>query len=234
MDAIRRVMRRGANPAVLRLYDATEASRSYGTANVAILLVLDEGERATVDPNMRIVEDECRGGDQLGRTLVGKWLKHRNDVSQLEALISGGLVVDTMEITGPWSKLPAIYAEAVKAIAAVEGTLAASAHLSHSYLDGACLYFTFAGKVDPDAKDQYYRKVWDAGTHAVLGWGGSVSHHHGVGINRARFMHEGLDGGLAVLAGIKDALDPNGILNPGKLGLASPFGPNPFAEAQWP
>lgn len=234
MDACRRIMRRGANPAVLRLYDQTEASRSYGTAGVAILLVLDEGERAGVDPNMRIVEEECRTGDTLGRTLVGKWLKHRNDVSQLEQLITGGLVVDTMEITGPWSKLPAIYSEAVKAIAGVKGTLAASAHLSHSYLDGACLYFTFAGKVDPDRKDHYYRQAWDAGTHAVLGWGGSVSHHHGIGINRARFMHDGLDGGLAVLAGIKAALDPNGILNPGKLGLASPFGPNPFAEPEWP
>ncbi len=32
----------------------------------------------------------------------------------------------------------------------VEGTLAASAHQSHSYPDGGCLYFTFAGKVDAD------------------------------------------------------------------------------------
>ena len=234
MDACRRIMRRGANPAVLRLYDATEASRSYGTAGVAILLVLDEGERATVDPNMRIVEEECRNGDQLGRKLVGDWLKHRNNVAQLEELIGGGLVVDTMEITGPWSKLPAIYSESVKAIANVPGTLAASAHLSHSYVDGACLYFTFAGKVAPDEKDRFYRQVWDAGTNAVLGWGGSISHHHGIGINRARFMKPGLDGGLVVLQAMKDALDPNGILNPGKLGLTSPFGANPFAEPQWP
>jgi alkyldihydroxyacetonephosphate synthase len=234
LDACRRILRRGANPAVLRLYDAVEASRSYGTANVAVLLVLDEGERATVDPNLRIVDEECRAGDNIGRSLVGRWLKHRNDVSQLEKLISGGLVVDTMEITGPWSKLPAIYTEAVKAIANVKGTLAASAHLSHSYPDGACLYFTFAGKVEPDERNDYYRQAWDAGTHTVLRWGGAVSHHHGVGINRGRFMREALGGGLDVLAAVKEALDPNGILNPGKLGLPSKFGDNPFAEAQWP
>jgi len=234
LDACRRIMRRGANPAVLRLYDDVEASRGYGTANVSVLLVLDEGERATVDPNMRIVDEECRAGDNIGRSLVGRWLKHRNDVAQLEKLISGGLVVDTMEITGPWSRLPAIYTEAVKAIANIKGTLAASAHLSHSYPDGACLYFTFAGKVDPDERDAYYRKAWDAGTHTVLGRGGAVSHHHGVGINRGRFMREALGGGLDVLGAVKNALDPNGILNPGKLGLASAFGENPFGQPMWP
>jgi alkyldihydroxyacetonephosphate synthase len=116
---------------------------------------------------MRIVDDECRTGDNLGRSLVGRWLGHRNNVDQLEQLIGGGLVVDTMEITGPWGRLPAIYSEAVKAIAAVDGTLAASAHLSHSYPDGACLYFTFAGKVADDAKDDYYRSV-GCGHRSVL------------------------------------------------------------------
>jgi alkyldihydroxyacetonephosphate synthase len=228
LEACRRILRRGATPAVLRLYDDVESARNYGTSKVHVLLVLDEGERAVVDPTMRIIDDECRSGEHLGRTLVGRWLKHRNDVSALERLIGGGLVVDTMEITGPWSKLPAIYREASDAISAVDGTLAASAHLSHSYVDGACLYFTFAGKVDPDQRDAYYRAVWDAGTRSVLAWGGSLSHHHGVGLNRARFMRDALGGGLDVLGAVKGALDPNGILNPGKLGLASPFGDNPF------
>jgi alkyldihydroxyacetonephosphate synthase len=170
----------------------------------------------------------------LEADLVERWMGHRNDVSALERLISGGLVVDTMEITGPWSALPGIYAEGVAAIQAVPGTLAASAHQSHAYPEGACLYFTFAGKPDADDKDRYYRAVWDAGTRAVLARGGSLSHHHGVGINRARFMTEALGAAHGTLTGIKAALDPNGILNPGKLGLPSPFGPNPFAATTWP
>jgi len=231
LEACRRILRRGATPAVLRLYDAVEADRSYQTGDLAVLLVLDEGEPALVDATIEIVEEECVGARRQDLELVERWMTHRNNVDQLEALISGGLVVDTMEITGPWSRLPAIYEAAVTAIKAVPGTLAASAHQSHAYPDGACLYFTFAGKPAPEGKDDFYRAAWDAGTRAVLANGGALSHHHGVGINRARFMREALGTGLDVLGSIKSALDPNGILNPGKLGLPNPFGPNPFADA---
>ena len=57
--------------------------------------------------------------------------------------------------------------------------------------------------------------------------------YHGVGINRGRYMREALGTGLDTLIAVKQALDPNGILNPGKLGLPNPFGPNPFAEQDW-
>jgi alkyldihydroxyacetonephosphate synthase len=53
--------------------------------------------------------------------------------------------------------------------------------------------------------------------------GGSLSHHHGVGINRGRFLGEALGSAFDVLAATKQALDPGGILNPGKLGLPSPW-----------
>jgi alkyldihydroxyacetonephosphate synthase len=233
LEVCRRILRRGATPAVLRLYDAVEANRSYQTGELAVLLVLDEGQPALVDTTLELVEEECEEGLPLDVELVERWMHHRNDVSQLEQLIGGGLVVDTMEVTGPWAALPDIYAAGVAAIKAVPGTLAASAHQSHAYPDGACLYFTFAGKPDPSDKDAFYRAAWDAGTRAVLERGGSLSHHHGVGINRARFMTEALGAAHGVLAGVKAALDPNGILNPGKLGFDSPFGPNPFADAAW-
>jgi alkyldihydroxyacetonephosphate synthase len=164
----------------------------------------------------------------MDAALVDRWMAHRNDVSALEALISKGFVVDTMEVSGLWAALPRIYDETIAALAAVPGTLAASAHQSHSYLDGGCLYFTFAGKVEANDKDRFYRAIWDAGQGAVLANGGALSHHHGVGLNRSRFVREALGPAFDVLASLKGALDPNGILNPGKLGLASPFGETGF------
>jgi alkyldihydroxyacetonephosphate synthase len=208
-----------------------EAERNFSVADAAVLLVFDEGDRLLVDAALAVAAEEAsRDGAPADEGLVDRWLGHRNDVSQLRPLIEGGIVVDTFEITGPWGRLPDIYTAAVDAVAAVGGTLAVSAHLSHSYSDGACLYFTFGGKVDLADRDRYYRAVWDAGTRAVLAGGGSLSHHHGVGLNRARFMGEALGPAFDVLASVKQALDPRGVLNPGKLGLPSPFGPNPFAE----
>ena len=114
------------------------------------------------------------------------------------------------------------------ALLGVPHAVAATCHLSHSYLDGACLYFTFAATPPPDEIESTYIALWDAGQRAVLASGGNLSHHHGIGINRARFVAEALGPAHGVLVALKAALDPNGILNPGKLGLPSPFGPVPW------
>ncbi len=224
LDAMRSVMQRGATPAVLRLYDSIEADRSYKTGDRHLLLVLDEGDPIIVDATMTLIADACRDAEVLDSELVAQWMGHRNDVSQLQSLVSRDVVVDTMEISATWAALPRIYERTRAALLAVPDVMVASAHQSHSYTDGGCLYFTFAARPPVDQKDECYKAMWDAGTRAVLAEGGALSHHHGIGLNRARFMREALGTGFDVLAATKRALDPNGILNPGKLGLDSPWG----------
>ena len=231
LQACRLALRAGATPAVLRLYDPVEAARSYGIDG-AVLLLLDEGDAALVDAAVSVVARAVAeaGGTPDDEGLVGRWLEHRNEVQALHDLTARGIVVDTMEVSAPWALLPEIYARTVAALNSLDGMLAASAHQSHSYSDGGCLYFTFAGEAPEGERDRFYVAAWDAAQGAALAAGASLSHHHGVGLNRARFMETALGPvGIDVLQRVKDALDPKGILNPGKLGLRSPFG-----VAVWP
>jgi alkyldihydroxyacetonephosphate synthase len=229
-EACRQVIRRGATPAVLRLYDAVESARGRGgDGSDCTLLVLDEGDDRIADATMEIVDEVCAAAGTPGdEQLVRDWMAHRNDTSALQGLTHKGFAVDTMEIAAPWSKLIDVHDAATGAIMGVPHALAASCHLSHSYLDGACLYFSFAARPPADEIETTYRAMWDAGQRAVLAAGGNLSHHHGVGLNRARFVAEALGPAFDVLVALKQALDPAGILNPGKLGLPSPFGAPPW------
>ncbi|HEY1828028.1 MAG TPA: FAD-binding oxidoreductase [Acidimicrobiales bacterium] len=235
LEACRKILRRGATPAVLRLYDQAESARNFEHPDTNVLIVLDETDAALLEATMHVVDSECgaaAGASPLDVGLVERWLGHRNDVSALAPLWRAGIVVDTAEISGPWSALPALFDEVVGSLKAIDGTLAASAHQSHAYTDGACLYFTFAGRGpegDEEWKTTYYRQAWDTVTNATMAHGAAISHHHGIGLNRSRFLPHALGTGFDVLRGLKDSFDPKGILNPGKFGLPSPFGPTPWA-----
>ena len=230
LDTCRRIIRRGTTPAVLRLYDAPESKRGQGGDGVeCVLLVLDEGDAALVSATMAIVAEECAAAKRLGDELVEKWMHHRNDTSALQALTRKGFVVDTLEIAAPWSALSRVFDNCRAALLAVPHARTATCHLSHSYLDGACLYFTFAATPPPAEVEQTYIAMWDAGQRAALASGGNLSHHHGVGLNRARFMPEAMGSAMPLLRSIKHALDPRGILNPGKMGLDGPYG-----QVGWP
>jgi len=225
LEACRSILRRGATPAVLRLYDAPESQRGQGgDGTYCVLLALDEGDPAIVQGSTIVVGEECADATALPADLVEKWMHHRNDTSALQALTRKGFVVDTLEIAAPWAALPRIFDDVRAAMLAVPHARAATCHLSHSYLDGACLYFTFAATPPAAEVDATYIALWDAGQRAVLAAGGNLSHHHGVGLNRARFVPEALGSAMQVLQSVKDALDPNGVLNPGKMGLRSGFG----------
>src|SRR5690606_11469758 len=133
----------------------------------------------------------------------------------------------TIETAARWRDLPALVDAVLAAVRAVEHTVLVSVHQSHAYGPGACCYFTFAGQPPDDRRDAYYHAVFDAALRAALEHGGALSHHHGIGLNRAPLMGDALGRGFGVLAAVKAALDPHGICNPGKLGLPDPFASQP-------
>ena len=217
LDTCRRILQRDARPAVLRLYDETESKRHF-SVDACALIVLDEGDPLLVDATMRVVDAECAHAIVLDVSLVEQWLEHRNDVGALGPLWERGYVVDTMEVAGPWSVLATMRERVVTSLSALPELSVVSVHQSHAYLDGACLYFTFAGKPEGNAVE-FYRAAWDIATGTVLDCGGALSHHHGVGRNRARFVERALASAFPLWATLKQQLDPLNIMNPGVLGV---------------
>ncbi|ABS15175.1 MULTISPECIES: FAD-binding oxidoreductase [Brucella] len=224
LEACRRIMQGGANPAALRLYDELESGVQFGLPESNVLLIADEGAKEMVDAVMAISEKVCAElGDKLdGDTIFEKWLDTRylTGKSAEGFKRSPGFVADTLEMTGCWRDLPAIYDEVVAAINAVPGTLAGSAHQSHAYVDGACLYFSLRGDVEVEKRAEWYRAAWDAANAVLIKYGAALSHHHGVGLLRAPYMKDALGSAFPLLETVKKALDPDNLLNPGKLGLS--------------
>ncbi|OIS91702.1 FAD-binding oxidoreductase [Brucella cytisi] len=224
LEACRRIMQGGANPAALRLYDELESGVQFGLPESNVLLIADEGAKEMVDAVMAISEKVCAElGDKLdGDTIFEKWLDTRylTGKSAEGFKRSPGFVADTLEMTGCWRDLPAIYDEVVAAINAVPGTLAGSAHQSHAYVDGACLYFSLRGDVEVEKRAEWYRAAWDAANTVLIKYGAALSHHHGVGLLRAPYMKDALGSAFPLLETVKKALDPDNLLNPGKLGLS--------------
>jgi alkyldihydroxyacetonephosphate synthase len=96
------------------------------------------------------------------------------------------------------------------------------AHLSHSYHSGACLYFTFAYLPSGDSLDQY-DVVKSAIQQAFIDSGGTVSHHHGVGLEHAPWLEQDIStSGVAVMQGLFDSADPTNTFNPGKIITSAP------------
>lgn len=72
---------------------------------------------------------------------------------------------------------------------------------------------------DPVEAVTLYNEIWDVGIEAALALGGLINEHHGIGLKLGRYMKDQYGDAFKVIQGIKDFLDPNHIMNPGKLGL---------------
>ncbi len=138
-------------------------------------------------------------------------------------LLDRGALADVSETAAPWSRLSPLY-DTVMASAhgafdelGVRGYI--MCHLSHSYHSGACLYFTFAFK--PSAQDgglAQYDVVKSAIQQAFIDAGGTLSHHHAVGTEHARWLEQDVSApGVAMVRALFNGMDPGSNLNPGKI-----------------
>ena len=114
--------------------------------------------------------------------------------------------------------MDALYDSVVASLKQVPGILAASAHSSHSYLQGTNLYITFAIRPDDYAQaEKLYLEAWGRVMEATIAGGGTIAHHHGIGRLRVPWLERELKSAYPVLQALKRALDPAGIMNPGAL-----------------
>lgn len=223
-EAQRELLQAGFEPVVLRLYDAREVSRlfgSYRNGDQCLLLVVHEGPREKVDAERDATARRLAlaGASVAPAEATEHWLAERNRVPTFKSFLESGVIVDTVEVAAPYSSIAELYDRAVQGLAAIEGIWNGSAHSSHAYRTGINLYFSFAvqPKRRSDLRDSY-RRCWDAIMQATLAAGGTISHHHGIGRVRRPWLEQELGAaGAQMLSSVKRALDPEGIMNPGVL-----------------
>lgn len=225
LDLAKTMFDRHCEPALLRLYDATEASHLYASVDLdrcdPLLLVGHEGVSNIVDTTQEVVSCIAASYDaaDLGPEIGKAWFRGRYKAEWLERGNAGdNMLADSIEIAGTWNVLETIYDEAMMAIRPF--CREAMAHWSHFYPDGCGMYVIYA--LENSDRDQLiadYERVWDSVLTASARHGGTLSHHHGIGLVRAERLRVELGAGYDLLEKVKNAIDPNRIMNPGKLGL---------------
>jgi alkyldihydroxyacetonephosphate synthase len=224
LDAMRTIMQSGIRPLVLRLYDSEDtAFNGYDLPDGGCMLVVaNAGLTAVARAEADAVASIAAAASDAGDAPWVRWQKHRFDLSaeRMKSFLEpAGSYLDTIELAAPWTVLPELHSR-VKSAIAVGGL--ALCHFSHAYEQGCCAYFTFGGSEgrEQDARSAYMR-AWEGAMSAALELGATITHHHGVGQVRARWVADEMGGWMRVWRSIKESLDPNGIMNPRAVGGAS-------------
>jgi alkyldihydroxyacetonephosphate synthase len=147
-------------------------------------------------------------------------------------LMDYNVIVDVAETCLRWKDMRSSYhlltARAREALTDGGRRAWLGCHVSHCYSSGASLYFTFAfrcradtdGRIDRTAELGHYRRVKHVLLDGFSDCGGTVSHHHAVGLDHLPWLRaETAIGNVMPVAALKAAIDPDAVMNPGKLVL---------------
>ena len=148
----------------------TESGRSFDRPDTNVLIVLDEADPGLVEATLAVVDagvrvDAAVLDDGAGRPLARATATTCRPWPRCGA---AGVVVDTVEVAARWSALPGLYRSWSTPSRACRAPWSPRSHQSHAYTDGACLYFTFAGRppeaLHADDADAGADAAWDRAT----------------------------------------------------------------------
>lgn len=211
-----------------RLQRAFLRFRGFGDAP-CVMLIGHEGDKETVAWAQTRTEAICTslGAMKLGTGPGQRWYHGRfRSPDMRDPMLDHGIGIDTLETSTRWSNIVNLKD---KVVSAIEGAIAANlpeagskgivmAHISHSYPDGASLYFTFVFPRQLDREIEQWTAIKRAASDALLENRGTISHHHGVGADHVPWVAEEKGPiGFELLKTIKREMDPKGVMNPGKL-----------------
>ena len=158
----------------------------------------------------------------LGEKPVQSWIVHRNDVCKAmddDPYTAQGLVADTCEISACWSQIGKIYQAVLERVPVEMPNLyGIGGHSSHSYMQGTNIYFQFGFKSrGVEFAEEDYMHVIRIIMEETLRYDGSIAHHHGSGKYRTQWMPQEHGTSYPMMYKLKEAMDPNKILNKGVL-----------------
>jgi alkyldihydroxyacetonephosphate synthase len=227
LEAIRTMIQHGIRPAVVRLYDEAEAVhkmlQNRFEKGFALLVLVFEGFTEETELEAKKADGFCLGheGRRKDEKAAVDWNESRFSTKKMldYDAIEGG-TADAIEVAAPWDKIADVWREMRKALEPLCESL--DCHFSHVYHNGASVYVIFHAKTGGDDKagEERYLQCLKLAIETSIKYGGNVSHHHGVGTAKARFLPlEHGESGVWVMKAIKNGLDPQGIMNKGVLGL---------------
>ncbi len=201
------------------LFDALLARRGFKPMQRCLCMGTVEGDRdytRLVAKKIKAIASRY-GAISLTGYAARKWEHTRyTEPYMREDFMDYGLFSDTLEASVTWDNLHRLH-EGVRAFVKSRPGTICMTHASHFYPQGTNLYFIFLARMDVDEFVAFQNGVIEQ----MLKYGGTLSHHHGVGRLLAPWMEKHLGKEqMAVLRALKHHFDPNGIMNPGgQLGL---------------
>lgn len=228
LDACRRIAQK-VKPSIMRLYDEAETVSiikkvlGYDKRGAFMNLAV-EGIPEIAEIEERVCIDICRecGAMDLGSEYGEKWYENRVTFFYPGHIMNNPQMFGTMDTVSTYDKVEKIYWAMKHAVEDNFPGVRFIAHFSHWYEWGTMIYDRFImdePPEDPDEAIRLHNRIWNAGVRAAMAHGGVINDHHGIGLKLSRLMKEQYGPAMQVFQGLKKSLDPNGIMNPYKLGL---------------